>query len=262
MAYSYKTSIGFGLVYIPITLHSTIKNNDIGFNMLERKTLSRVKYNKTCTDCNNKIIKNEDIIKGYEISKDNYVTFENEELEKLKTKKDKSVIIEKFASLDEINPIYFDKTFYVCPENKQAEKAFSLLKTVLKKEKKVGISKTMLGNSECIAILWVKNDDLLLSKLFFAEEVQTNPASNLKIKVDEKELKLAQNIIDVMKGKFTPEDYKDEYTQRVKEAINAKAKGKEIEQVDQEVDIKVVDLLEALQKSVKTFAKKRAVKET
>ena len=147
MAYSYKTSIGFGLVYIPVTLHNTIKNNDIGFNMLDRKTKSRVQYKKTCVDCKDRVIKQEDIIKGFQISEDKYITFEDSELEKLKTKKDKSVVIDKFVSLSEINPIYFDKTYFVAPEKKDSEKAFCLLKEVLNKEKKDGNAKWMLGSS-------------------------------------------------------------------------------------------------------------------
>ena len=118
MAYSYKTSIGFGLVYIPVTLHNTIKNNDIGFNMLDKKTKSRIQYKKTCVDCNDKIIKNEDIVKAYEIEKDNYIIFEEEEFDKLKSKKDKNILIDKFVSLSEINPIFYDKTYYVAPEDK------------------------------------------------------------------------------------------------------------------------------------------------
>lgn len=260
MAYSFKTAIGFGLVYIPITLQNTIKNNDIGFNMLEKKTLSRVKYKKTCVDCKDKTINSDDIVKGYEIEKDKYIVFSDEELEKLKTKKDKSIMIEKFVSLSDINPIYFDKTFFISPETKEAEKAFFLLKTVLQKEKKVGISKTILGSSECVVALWVKDENFLLSKLFFEEEVQSNPSKELKFKILDNELKLAKNIIDVMSGKFNPADYQDEYNQRIKEAIKAKSEGKEIKEIEDETPIKITDLLEALKSSVKLVSKKKAVK--
>lgn len=263
MGYSYKTSIGFGLVYIPVTLHNTIKNNDIGFNMLDKKTKSRVQYKKTCVDCKDKIVKNEDIIKGFEIEKDKYVIFEDEEFEKLKSKKDKFVIIEKFASLNEINPIYFDKTYYVSPVDKGSEKAFCLFKDVLKKENKVGISKTMLGASECVCILWVNNNDLLLTRLFFDEEVQRNPASNIKYDLSSQEISLAKQIISSMSGNFVASDYKDEYNARVKKAIKDKAKGKEIKTIDNEKTVSITDLMEALQasvnKNVVKFKKKKKV---
>lgn len=251
MAYSYKTAIGFGLVYIPITLHNTIKNNDIGFNMLDKKTKSRVQYKKTCVDCNDRIVKNEDIIKGYEINKDTYITFTNEELDKLKSKKDKNIMIEEFVSLNEINPIYFDKTYYVSPEKKESQKAYFLLKTVLKDEKKVGIAKTMLGSTECVVALWVKDDNLLLSRLFFHDEVQANPASNIKEKVSEKELSLAKNIIDSMLDEFKPEQYKDEYNLRLKKAIEDKSQGKTIKKVDRDKPFKIINLMDALEQSLK-----------
>lgn len=260
MAYSYKTSIGFGLVYIPVTLHNTIKNNDIGFNMLDKKTKSRVQYKKTCVDCKDRIVKNEDIIKGFQVDDGKYITFEDEELDKLKTKKDKIVLIDKFVSLNEINPIYFDKTYFVAPEKKESEKAFYLLKEVLNKEKKVGIAKTMLGSSECVVALWVKDNDLLLSRLFFHEEVQSNPAGAVKVKLSEKEITLAKSIIKAMDGKFDPTEYKDEYNLRVKQAIKDKINGKEIKKVETEKPVKITDLMDALQKTLKETKTPRIVK--
>ena len=116
MAYSYKGAITFGLVYIPIYLTLCVKENDIGFNMLEKKTKSRVKYKKTCVDCDNKEVKNEDIVKGYEYAEDKYVTITNDDLEKIKTEKDKSIQILHFATINQISPTYFDKTYYAVPE--------------------------------------------------------------------------------------------------------------------------------------------------
>ena len=125
MAYSYKGSISFGLVYIPVTLHSTIKNNDIGFNMIDKKTMSRVKYKKTCADCDGREVRQEDIVKGYEYEEGKYVLFDEKDFEKLKSKKDKNITIEQFVNLAEIDPLYFDKPYYVAPTG--AEKAFSVL---------------------------------------------------------------------------------------------------------------------------------------
>lgn len=259
MAYSYKTSIAFGLVYIPIALANTIKNNDIGFNMLDKKTKSRVQYKKTCEECNDRVVKNQDIVKGYQIEKDKYVVFEEVELEKLKTKGDKNIMIDKFVSLNEINPIYFDKTYYVVPDTKSAEKAFCLLLNVLKQENKVGIAKTMLGSSECVVALWVKDNDLILSRLFFDEEVQRNPAENINEKVTEKELDLAKTIINSMSGNFDPKEYKDEYNARVRQAIKDKAKGKEVKSYDDGKTVKITDLMDALQQSVESINKPKNV---
>ena len=134
MAYSYKGAIAFGLVYIPITLSLSVREQQIGFNMLEKKTKSRVKYKKTCVDCNDKEIKNEDIVKGYQYEKDKYVIFTDQDFEKLKTTKDKNITIEQFVNLDEIDPIYFDKAYYVKPIG--ADKAYYVLLKAMETEKK------------------------------------------------------------------------------------------------------------------------------
>ena len=118
MAYSYKGSISFGLVYIPVTLHSAVKDNSIGFNMIDKKTMSRVKYKKTCADCDGREVKQEDIVKGFEYEDGKYVIFENNDFDKLKSKKDKNITIEKFVNLSEVDPIYFDKPYYVVPHGR------------------------------------------------------------------------------------------------------------------------------------------------
>lgn len=104
MAYSYKCSIGFGLVYIPVTLHAAVKAQDVRYNMLDKKRMSRVKYKKTCEECNGREVRQEDIVKGYEYEDEKYVVFTDENFEKLKTKKDKNITIEKFVDIREIDP--------------------------------------------------------------------------------------------------------------------------------------------------------------
>lgn len=103
MAYSYKCSISFGLMYIPVTLHAAVKAQDISFNMLDKKTMSRVKYKKTCEECDGREVKQEDIVKGFEYEDDKYVVFTDEDFEKLKTKKDKNITIEKFVDIAEVD---------------------------------------------------------------------------------------------------------------------------------------------------------------
>ena len=143
MAYSYKGAISFGLVFIPITLSASIKNNDIGFNLIDRKTMSRVKYKKTCVDCDNKEVKNEDIVKGYQYEKDKYVIFTEKDFEKLKTEKDKNITIEQFVNLSEVDPIYFEKSYYVKPTG--GEKAYYVLLDAMEKEKAADGVKNVLS---------------------------------------------------------------------------------------------------------------------
>lgn len=257
MAYSYKGAITFGLVYIPISLSLSIKEHDIGFNMLEKKTKSRVKYKKTCVDCKDKEIKNEDIIKGYQYEKDRYVVFTNEDFEKLKSPKDKNITIEQFVKIEEIDPIYFDKTYYVHPQG--ATKAFNVLLKAMESEKKAGIAKTVLGTKETLILLRARNGNMLVNTLFFNSEIQEAPKIE-QDKITKQELSLAKNLINKMSGTFKAEKYKDEYYLKIQKAIKRKIAGNEIVKAKNEKEPeKILDLMEALQKSIKTSTYKGKV---
>lgn len=250
MAFSYKGAISFGLVYIPITLQASIKNNDVGFNLIEKNTMSRVKYKKTCVDCNNKEVKNEDIVKGYQYEKDKYVIFTDKDFEKIKSLKDKNIVIEQFVNLREVDPIYFDKAYYVNPIG--AEKAYFVLVEAMEKQKKAGIAKTVLGTKETLILLRSQDGRLLVNTLYFANEIVKSKEIK-KIKVQKKELDLAVNLIEEMTEPFKIEKYKDEYNEKIKKAIKKKINGNEIVESKQEkTPTKVINLLEALQKSLKT----------
>lgn len=165
MAYSFKGAITFGLVYIPITLSLSIKENDIGFNLIDKKTMSRVKYKKTCVDCENREVKNEDIVKGYQYEKDKYVIFTEQDFEKIKNQKDKNITIERFVSIDEVDPIYFDKSYYVSPQD--SEKAFLVLLEAMEKQNKAGLAKTVIGTKQTLLLLRVKDKKMIANTLFF-----------------------------------------------------------------------------------------------
>lgn len=254
MAYSYKGAITFGLVYIPIVLNSSIKENDIGFNMLDKKTMSRVKYKKTCVDCKDKEVKNENIVKGYQYEKDKYVIFTDEDFEKIKTPKDKNITIEQFVDLKEVDPIYFDRSYYVNPIG--AEKAFMVLLEAMEKQNKAGIAKTVLGTKETLVLIRAKNGKMLVNTLFFDEEIVESPEVK-KAKITKKEVDLASSLINQMTEPFKPEQFKDEYNKRLQKAIKTKISGNEIvERPSKAEDVKIVDLMEALKKSLKKPTKK------
>lgn len=255
MAYSYKGAISFGLVFIPITLSASIKNNDIGFNLIDRKTLSRVKYKKTCVDCDNKEVKNEDIVKGYQYEKDKYVIFTEKDFEKLKTEKDKNITIEQFVNLSEVDPIYFEKSYYVKPTG--GEKAYYVLLDAMEKEKKAGLAKCVLGTKETLILLRAKNGNMLVSTLYFYDEVMKAPEVK-RPKILKKELDLATTLISQMTEKFKPEEFKDEYNKKLKKAIKAKIAGNNIVvQKERKAPSNVINLMDALQKSLSKSPKKR-----
>ncbi len=250
MAYSYKGGISFGMVYIPIVLSVVVKNNDISFNMLDKKTKSRVQYKKTCVDCQNREVKNEDIVKGYQYEEDKYVIFEKEDFEKIKTKKDKTITIMQFVDLKEIDPIYYEKSYYVVPQG--AEKAYKLLLTAMQEMGKVAIAKAVLGSKQSLILVRAVDDKMLLSTLYFEEEVQVSPIKESGERVDEKELDLAKTLIENMTDKFDIKEYKDEYRLKVIQAIEQKIAGKEVVIPKEEKENSVLNLMEALQASLKT----------
>ena len=255
MAYSYKGAISFGLVFIPITLSASIKNNDIGFNLIDRKTMSRVKYKKTCVDCDNKEVKNEDIVKGYKYEKDKYVIFTEKDFEKLKTEKDKNITIQQFVNLSEVDPIYFEKSYYVKPTG--GEKAYYVLLDAMEKEKKAGLAKCVLGTKETLILLRAKNGNMLVSTLYFYDEVMKAPEVK-RPKILKKELDLATPLISQMTEKFKPEEFKDEYNKKLKKAIKAKIAGNNIVvQKERKAPSNVINLMDALQKSLSKSPKKR-----
>ena len=256
MAYSYKGAISFGLVYIPITLSLCIKENDIGFNMIDKKTMSRIKYKKTCVDCNEKEVKNENIVKGYQYEKDKYVIFDDKDFEKIKSPKDKNIAIEQFVDLSDVDPVYFNKSYYVSPTG--ADKAFLLLLGAMEKQKKAGLAKTVLGTKETLVLIHAENGNMILNTLFFYDEVQAAPAYK-KAVVTKQELELAKTLIGQMSGKFEPEKYKDEYAEKVRRAIKSKISGnKIIVSKDEPAPAKVINIMEALQKSLQQNKKPRA----
>ncbi|HHU43689.1 MAG TPA: Ku protein [Clostridiales bacterium] len=248
MSFSYKSSISFGLVYIPIKLVNVIKTNAIGFNMIDKKTNSRISHKKV-SQATGEEVPNEDIVKGYQYEKDRYVIFEDSDFEKIKTKKDKTITIESFVDIKEIDPVYYDKPYFVVPNG--AERAFVLLKEAMQKENKVGIAKTVLGSKENLVALRVNNGEMMLSTLYFFSEVQKNPIKEMNIKPEEKEIELARMIINNMTRSFEPENYSDEYNIKLKKAIEDKIKGEEITVAeDQDMPHAAINLMEALQRTI------------
>ncbi len=260
LAYSYKGSISFGFVYIPITLHASTQEHVISFHLLDKKTKSRVKYKKTCVDCKDKEIKNEDIIKGYEYEKGKYVLFDDDDFEKIKSIKEKSIVIEQFVNLDEIDPIYYQKAYYVVPTG--AEKAYYLLLQAMEQENKAGLAKSIIGTKENLIIIRAKNHQMILNTLFFEDEIKSNPNQEITEKVTQAELKLAKTLIQEMTAPFKPKQYKDEYHQKIKKAIEAKIAGKKIVAVKEKVQVPIVDLMEALKNSLKQTKKPKTKKDS
>ena len=244
---NYQSSISFGLVNIPILMNSAIKNNDISFNLLHKKCGSRLDYIRYCPHCK-KEVKNNDIEKGYEYTKDNYITFTESDFDKLKSENDKIIEIISFVDMKEIDPIYYDKSYTLTPNNNS--KSFSLFKEALKKSKKVAIAKTIMRNKAYYVVIRVGYENIIMDTLYYEEELRLKEENNKK-NYTETELKIATKLIDAMTDKFKPEEYVDEYQNNLKNAINKKIKGKEIKPVKSKKTKSINDLMKALEESLK-----------
>ena len=248
MAVAHKGSISMGIVLIPVGLYKNTVDNDIHFNQLCRESKQRIQYKQYCRHCDTEVT-SDDIIKGYEYEKGKYVVMTNEELEKLKTKKDKTIHILQFAKISEVNMIYFEKDYYAVPDS-GAEKAYELLRQSLLAEKKVAIAKTVMGTNEKLLVLYPTKNGIIVKTLFYEDEIASMPKSVPKMKLDENELNMAKLLIQNMTKPFEAAAYRDEYQARLREEIMKKIQGQEIVAVDSGEPSNVIDLMEALQKSL------------
>lgn len=249
MSVSWKGSISFGLIYIPIGLYIATSEERIGFNMLHNKCNHRIKYKKVCEFCDEEIRHN-DIVKGYNYKEDKYVIFDDSDFEKIKTAKDKSIDIVQFVDFNEIDSIFYEKSYYIIPLG--AEKAYALLKQALKDTNKVGIAKAVLGTKESLVAIRMSGDNLLLNTLYFLNEIRPiQQPVNTNVELIQNEVDLAKMLIDNMTSSFKPETYHNEYNEKLKLAIKQKIKGKEISVAKEEQPNNIINLMDALQKSVR-----------
>lgn len=242
-----KSAISFGLVHIPISLHTATTDNDVHFNQLHKDDHTRIRYKKVCGHCGVEV-KSEDIVKGYEYDKNNYVVITDDDIEKIKTEKDKTMHIIHFANLKEISPVYFETTYHAVPEL-GGDKAFELLRQAMMARQKIGIAKTVMGTKETLLALIPREDGMLVQTMFFKDEIKALPKSYTKVQANEVELEMAKNLITVMEKPFEPDNYTDEYQERLKAMIAAKIEGKEVV-APEEKRSNVIDLMEALKASL------------
>lgn len=255
---SRKSVITFGIVAIPIAMHTATQDNDIHFNQLHKEDNSRIRYKKTCAHCGKEITA-EDIVKGFEYDKDKYVVVTDEEIEKIKTEKEKSIQILHFAQLNQISPVYYDTTYQVSPET-GGEKAFELLRAALMAEQKIAIGKTVMGTKDTLMAIIPREDGILISTMFYADDIKELQKPYTKPAVSEQELTMAKTLINSMDTPFNPSNYKDEYQEKLHQLIETKISGKQVVAAESEQPGKVIDLMEALKASVEQVKKDKKVK--
>ncbi|MGG3626243.1 Ku protein [Bacillus gobiensis] len=248
----WKGSISFGLVNIPIKLFSATEDKDIKLRTLHTACRAPIKYEKVCTNCNQEVSPKE-ITKGYEYVKGKYAIFSEDELAELKEKnEEKAVEIVDFVKLEEIDPIYFNRSYYMGPGENGA-KAYSLLREALRKTGKIGVAHITIRSKKQLAILRVLENSLLMETIHYPDEIKQAdhvPAVPENIEINEKELQTAIKLIDELTIPFDPEQYEDTYRVAFLEKIKEKLQKEDPVSPTATPKEDVVDLVSALQASI------------
>jgi DNA end-binding protein Ku len=247
-------AVSFGLVNVPVKAYTAVRDHSVHFNQLEKGTGSRIRYKKV-SDKTGKEVESDDIESGYEISPGQYVVFDPDELDELRPRTTRTIDITDFVELDEVDPIYYDHTYWLAPDGEAAERAYRLLLAAMEKQAKVGIGTVVMRNKQYLAAIRPLDGALALSTMRFADEVvpqsEVDALPGRGQKPAERELKLAAQIIDSLSTDWDPARYHDTYTEQLKTMIEAKAEGREIVAEDEApADDNVLDLMAALQASL------------
>ena len=250
----WKGSISFGLVNIPIALYPATRKEELRFRLLRAKDLSPVNY-KRVAEADGKEVPWDEIVKGYEYEKGKFVVLKDEDFQRVDLEATQTVDIQDFVDLDEIDPMFFYKPYYLEPQ-KGGDKAYVLLRDALEASKKVGIAKVVIKTRQYLAGVKPEDGVLVLELMHFAEELADTGKLHVPKKLEprKKEMDMAKALIGSMSAKWNPEKYRDDYREALMEVIEEKveAGGKEIEEKPKakKAPTKVIDLVEVLQKSL------------
>jgi len=245
-------TISFGLVSIPIRMYTAASSANVAFNMLHAKCGSRIKQQTFCPVCN-EVVDRASLVRGYEFSKDQYVRVADDELKALEGEASKMIDIAEFVPLQSVDPIYFERTYFLGPD-KGGDKAYRLLADAMEKQGRVALAKFVMRGKESLVLIRPAQGGLMLHTMYFADEVrdfgEIGRGQSAKIKPGE--LDLAGQLIDGLSNdEFHPEQYEDEYRHRVLDLVNQKVEGKEVTvAAPQAPRAQVIDLMDALKESL------------
>jgi DNA end-binding protein Ku len=245
----WKGHLTFGLISIPVRMFAAARGERISFNQLHKECHSRLKQPLFCPVCNRNVERAE-IVKGYEYEKDQYVLFSEEELDKIEPPSATVMEILEFVKLGEIDPLYFDASYYVAPED-AGVKAYQLLMKAMEESGYAAIAKLTMHQREHIVIIRPSARGMMLHTMFYSSEIRAaESVPTDKIELKDQEKKLAQQLIESLANPFEPQKYRDEYQESLRAVIDAKRQGQEVTEVAQPHMAPVVDLMEALKKSL------------
>ena len=244
----WKGHLTFGLISIPVRLFAAARGERISFNQLHKVCHSRLKQPLMCPTCNRTVERSE-IVKGYEYEKDQYVLFSEEELDKIEPPSARTMEILEFVKVNEIDPLYYDSSYYVGPEE-GGVKAYQLLMQAMKEAGYAAIAKLTMHQREHIVVIRPGDKGLALHTMFYSSEIRAAESVPTDGELKDQEKKLAYQLIESLAAPFEPQKYHDAYQDNVKAMIAAKLKGQEVTEVTQPHLAPVIDLMEALKKSI------------
>ena len=242
-------SISFGLVNVPVRMFSAIDENDLRFHLIHEPDSSRIGYQKICKT-EEKPVPDDEIVKGFEFEKDEYVVLSDEDFEAARTEGVRTIEISDFVPYEEIDPIYFERTYYLGPQE-GGEKVYALLRNAMEKTGLAAIAKYVMRDRQSLGCLRVREGTLTLEKMFFHDELRPlDEIAPKGIRIAKGELEMATALIEQFTGPFEPERYEDTYREALCKVIKAKRKGKTITAPEPEAEEEPADLLAALKASV------------
>lgn len=252
----WKGAVSFGLVNIPVSMYVATENKDIKFNYLHKECMSPVKYQKYCPRCEREI-KGDEIVKGYEYQKGSFVIIDEEDFARLPGEKTKTIDILDFVELSQVDPIYFDKSYYLEPAP-GGEKAYTLIVEAMQQTQKIAIARVMIRSRQSLAALRIHDRVLVMETIFYPDEIRSPAALSHGLdpqKLHENEIKMAVSLINNLSTDFEPSRYEDENRKALWEMIEAKIAGQEVKTPAMTQRGNVVDLMDALKASLELTEK-------
>jgi DNA end-binding protein Ku len=251
-------TLSFGLVSIPVKMYTAASSESLSFNLLHEKCGGRIKQQQICPTCN-EVLDRTQLVKGYEFSKEQYVRFTEDELKKLETEASRMIEIAEFVPLEQVDPIYFEKSYYLGPD-KGGDKAYRLLTDAMMKVDRVALAKFVMRGKENLVLIRATQDGLMLHTMYYQDEVRDFGEVDRGKETSSKpgELDLALRLIDELSvTEFKPGQYHDDYREKLLHVIEQKVEGKEITSIAPQAQrTQVVDLMEALKQSLETRVSK------
>jgi DNA end-binding protein Ku len=248
----WKGAVSFGMVTIPVKLYTATEQKDVRLRMLCKEHQAPIQEKRVCTDGGEELAW-EELARGYEVSKGEFVVLEREEIDAAKPESSTTIDIGDFVEATEIDPVYFEKSYFLEPTDVGA-KPFSLLKRALEETGRVAIARVTIRTRERLATLRAYEDTLILETMFWPDEIRSTGALDLpeggEAKVRSKELEMARSLVESLADKFRPESYTDEYRTALEELIESKMRGEQRAARRRKPEPKVIDLMDALRASV------------